>query len=367
MIVAIDVTTLRGRISGVGYYTARIVEHLARSHGDGVSQLLLLSNGSIDRALPEPARLVDGFRFPIRSVWMQFLLPLLLRRIRPDIVHYTNYLAPAVPTGPYVVSVHDMSLTRTPEHHTLKKRLLTASLVPRVARCARLVLTPSLATSRDVTEDLDIPAERVVSIPYAAAEMFQATNEPPDQPGTDRPYFLFVGTIEPRKNLLRLINAFADFARDVPGVNLVLAGQRGWKCEEIYDRARRKDVADRIRILDYVEEKALPSLYSHALACVYPSLFEGFGFPVVEAMSCGAPVLTSNTTSLSEIGAGAALLVDPLDTAAIGSALRSLSRDPDLRADLRKRGLARAASFSWEATGRRTLGAYRQALMPGRC
>lgn len=367
MIVAIDVTTLRGRISGVGYYTARIVEHLARSHGQGVTELLLLSNGSIDRALPGPARIVNGFRFPIRSVWMQFLLPLLLRKIRPDIVHYTNYLAPAVPTGPYVVSVHDMSLTRTPEHHTLKKRLLTASLVPRVARRARLILTPSCSTSRDVTEDLGIPAERVLSIPYAAAEMFRPVSQPPDQPGTDRPYFLFVGTIEPRKNLLRLINAFADFAKDVPGVNLVLAGQRGWKCEQIYERARGADVADRISILDYVEETSLPSLYSHALACVYPSLFEGFGFPVVEAMSCGAPVLTSNTTSLAEIGEGAALLVDPLDTNAICAGLRSLSGDAALRADLRKRGLLRAATFSWDATGRRTLEAYRQALTPGRC
>src|SRR6188768_2622819 len=150
MIVAIDVTTLRGHISGVGYYTARIVDHLAEAVGGEVSELLLLSNGPVQRKLPSAARLVNGFRFPIRSVWMQFLLPLLLKKLHPDIVHYTNYLAPAVRVGAYVVSVHDMSLTRTPEHHTLKKRLLTASLVPRVARGARRVLTPSEATRRDV-------------------------------------------------------------------------------------------------------------------------------------------------------------------------------------------------------------------------
>jgi len=367
MIVAIDVTTLRGRISGVGYYTARIVEHLARSHGDGVSELLLLSNGPVDRALPPQARLVTGLRFPIRSVWMQFLLPLLLRKIQPDLVHYTNYLAPAIRTGAYVVSVHDMSLTRTPEHHTLKKRLLTASLVPRVARQARLVLTPSRATSRDVIHDLGIPGERVISIPYAAAEMFRPEAERPNYPGTTKPYFLFVGTIEPRKNLLRLIRAFADFAREIPGVNLVLAGQRGWKCQEIYERAGQADVADRISILDYVGEATLPSLYSHALACVCPSLFEGFGFPVVEAMSCGAPVLTSNSTSLAEIGQGAALLVDPLDEGAILAALRSLALDAALRERLRQCGLLRAASFTWAETGRRTLEAYRQAVSSAAC
>lgn len=362
MIVAIDVTTLRGHISGVGYYTARIVEHLAHSVGDGVSELLLLSNGSIDRVLPSSARLISGLRFPIRSVWMQFLLPVLLRRLRPDIVHYTNYLAPAFPTGPYVVSIHDMSLARTPEHHTLKKRLLTASLLPHVARAARLVLTPSKATKSDVVADLLIPANRVVSIPYAAAEMFRPVPERPVSPGLEGPYFLFVGTIEPRKNLVRLIDAFAAFAREIPDVNLVLAGQRGWKCEEIYARAARSDVVGRTVILDYVSEAALPSLYSHALACVYPSLFEGFGFPVVEAMACGTPVLTSNTTSLAEIGEGAALLVDPLDVNAITAGLRSLARSEALRAELRSKGLARAATFSWAETGRRTLAAYRKAL-----
>ena len=362
MIVAIDVTTLRGHISGVGYYTARIVEHLAQSVGTEVSELLLLSNGPVNRVLPGSARLVKGLQFPIRSVWMQFLLPLLLRRLRPDIVHYTNYLAPAVRTSAYVVSVHDMSLTRTPEHHTLKKRLLTASLVPRVARGARLVLTPSRSTRLDVMADLHLPEDRVVAIPYAAAEMFRPVNELPPYPGLDHPYFLFVGTIEPRKNLVRLIDAFAAFAKEVKEVRLVLAGQRGWKCEQIYARAARPDVAARTVILDYVSEESLPSLYSHALACVYPSLFEGFGFPVVEAMACGTPVLTSNTTSLAEIGEGAALLVDPFDVQAIAIGLRTLAKSPQLRADLRSKGLVRAASFSWEETGRRTLSAYRKAL-----
>ena len=255
-----------------------------------------------------------------------------------------------------------MSLTRTPEHHTLRKRLLTASLVPRVARGARLVLTPSRATRRDVVADLGIREDRVVSIPYAAAEMFRPVAEPPKHPGLDRPYFLFVGTIEPRKNLVRLMDAFAGFAREVPGVNLVLAGQRGWKCEEIYARAARADVARRTIILDYVSEDSLPSLYSHALACVYPSLFEGFGFPVVEAMACGTPVLTSNTTSLAEIGEGACVLVDPLDVNAISNGLRLLAQSQELRDDLRARGLVRAASFSWEETGRQTLAAYRRAL-----
>lgn len=362
MKVAIDVTTLRGHISGVGYYTARIADHIAHAVGSEVSELLLLSNGPVSRPLPGSARLVEGFRFPIRSVWMQFLLPLLLRKLRPDLVHYTNYLAPAVGPTPYVVSVHDMSLTRTPEHHTLRKRALTASLVPRVARQARLVLTPSESTSRDVVEDLGISPERVVAIPYAAAEMFRPVPEAPRDPRLPFPYLLFVSTIEPRKNLVRLLNAFAAVSPGIPEVRLVLAGQRGWKCEEIYARADAPDLRDRVVFLDYVPEESLPALYTHALASLYPSLFEGFGFPVVEAMACGAPVLTSNTTSLAEIGTGAALMVDPLDTAAIADGIRVLATQPQERARLRALGLERAASFSWSETGRRTLAAYRTAL-----
>lgn len=362
MKVAIDVTTLRGHISGVGYYTARIADHIAQAVGTEVSELLLLSNGPVGRALPKNARLVEGFRFPIRSVWMQFLLPLLLRKIRPDLVHYTNYLAPAVGAGPYVVSVHDMSLTRTPEHHTFRKRALTASLVPRVARQARLVLTPSLATSGDVIRDLGISAERVIAIPYAAAEMFRPVPEATRDPRLPFPYLLFVSTIEPRKNLVRLLNAFASISPSIPDVRLVLAGQRGWKCEEIYARAAAPDIRDRVVFLDYVPEESLPALYTHALASLYPSLFEGFGFPVVEAMACGSPVLTSNTTSLAEIGTGAALVVDPLDTSAIAEGMRRLATQPRERARLRALGLERAATFSWNETGRRTLAAYRTAL-----
>ena len=362
MIVAIDVTTLRGHISGVGYYTARIVDHLAGAVGRDISDLLLLSNGRVDRPLPGNARLVESFRFPVRSAWMQFLLPLLLRRLRPDLVHYTNYLAPAIRTSPYVVSVHDMSLTRTPEHHTLKKRLLTASLVPRIARGSRLVLAPSESTRRDVIEDLGIAPSRVLSIPYAAAEMFKPEPARPALPEAAAPYFLFVGTIEPRKNLLRLLDAFANFARVVPDVRLILVGERGWKCDDIYARAARPDIASRTVLTGYLPEAELPSLYSHALACVYPSLFEGFGFPVLEAMACGAPVITSNTTSLGEIGEGAAVLVDPLDTRALTQALIRIGSDPSLRQTLGRKGLARAADFSWARTGALTLQAYRTAL-----
>lgn len=364
MIVAIDCTTLKGRLSGVGYYTARLVDEIVRQIAENStnSRVVLLSNRVIDRVVPQGASVYTGFRFPLRSVWMQFLLPLVLRRVRPNLTHFTNYLAPAWMSEPYVVSVHDMSLTRVPEHHTLRKRFLTATLAPRVAERARLVLAPSHATRRDIIEDLQIPEGRVWMVPYAAGEEFKPTTERPQSlPRSVTSYVLYVGTIEPRKNLVRALDAFALVARQYPDVSFVLAGQRGWKCEEIYSRAASSDLRDRVVILDYVSESDLPRLYSHATACFYPSLFEGFGFPVLEAMACGTPVITSDTTSLAEIGEDAALLVDPLNVAAMASAVSKVLQDSGLRADLRARGFARAGSYSWVHTAKETLRAYEAA------
>jgi glycosyltransferase involved in cell wall biosynthesis len=362
-----DATTLVGRMSGVGYYTKRLLECLSNGGGDeALREILVLSNRAVDLPAGGRARLCAEGRFPVRSVWMQLLLPGLLRKARPDLVHFTNYMAPLRSPVPYVVSVHDMTLTLFPEHHTLKKRLLTASLIPTVARRSRLVLVPSESTRRDVLRVLGLPPARVKVVPYAPSPAFRRVAEGPEaltrRYGVRVPYFLYVGTLEPRKNLAAALRAFARVADALPGHRFVLAGQRGWACDDVFAEAARPALAGRVLFLDYVRETDLPLLYTHATAAVYPSLYEGFGFPVVEAMACGTPVLTSRSSSLAEIGAGAALLVDPRDEGALADGLRTLGEDGALRADLSARGLARAGEFSWERTARETLAAYREAL-----
>jgi glycosyltransferase involved in cell wall biosynthesis len=365
MIVGYDATTLTGQLSGVGYYTARLLASLAAGSGrDVVERLVVLSNRETN-VQPGPGLTVhEGGRFPVRSVWMQFVLPGILRRLRPDVVHYTNYLAPVSAQVPYVVSMHDMSLSLMPQFHTLKKRMLTSRLVPVVARGARLVLTPSENTRRDVIRLLRLDPGRVRVIPYAPAPTFR-----PVTAGTDRlralglhePYFLYVGTLEPRKNLARALRAFARVASDLPGHRFVMVGQRGWMYDDVLEEACRDGLRGRVDLLGYVPEEDLPAIYSHAAAFVYPSLYEGFGLPVVEAMACGTPVLTSRSSSLTEIAEGAALLVDPLDERALAEGLRALATDEALRTELRARGLERAASLSWDRTGRETAHAYREA------
>jgi glycosyltransferase involved in cell wall biosynthesis len=364
VIVGFDATTVTGQLSGVGYYTARLLKSLANGAGSGVvDRLVVLSNREMSLEPGPRVSLDEGQRFPVRSVWMQLVLPRILRRLRPDVVHYTNYLAPVWSAVPYVVSVHDMSVELMPQFHTLKKRLLTSRLVPIVARRASLVLTPSENTRRDVVRLLGIDPGRVRVIPYAPAPTFRPVTTGRDRLrtlGLTGPYFLYVGTLEPRKNLVRALRGFARVASSLPEHRFVIVGQRGWKYDDVLKEASSDALRGRVDLLGYVAEADLPALYSHATAFVYPSLYEGFGLPVVEAMACGTPVLTSRSSSLTEIAEGSALLADPLDEAALAEGLVALATDEALRADLRARGLEKAASFTWERTGRETAQAYRE-------
>lgn len=361
ILAAFDATTLTGQISGVGGYTARLLEALCGEAGRGAfERLVVLSNRPVTLGAPANVEVFTRRRFPVRSVWMQLVLPGILREIRPEVVHFTNYLAPVLTDVPFVVSFHDMSLTLLPEAHTLKKRLLTASLIPTVARRARRILVPSESTRRDVARLLPVDSGRIRLVPYAASPLYRPLPDSPVASGVRPPYFLYVGTVEPRKNLLRTLRAFARVSSALPEHQFVIVGQAGWKYAGVLEEARKPGLADRVAVLGYLPESDLPGLYNHATALVYPSLYEGFGLPVVEAMACGTPVLTSNGSSLSEVAGDAALLVDPLSEDALADALVRLARDASLRTELRARGLARSATFSWERTARETIEVYRE-------
>jgi glycosyltransferase involved in cell wall biosynthesis len=369
LLVGFDATTLTGQISGVGGYTARLLEALCAEVGRGaLDRLVVFSNREVQLAGPPPVEVYAGHRFPVRSIWMQLVLPRILRELRPDVVHFTNYLAPVLTDAPYVVSFHDMSLTLLPEAHTLKKRLLTASLIPTVARRARRILVPSESTRRDVARLLSVDSGRIRLVPYAASPLYRPLSDGLGtlaRRGVQPPYFLYVGTIEPRKNLARALRAFGRIAPSLPDHRFVIVGQSGWKYGEVLQEARRPALANKVVLTGYLPEEELPVLYNHATALVYPSLYEGFGLPLVEAMACGTPVLTSSGSSLSEVAQDAALLVPPLEEDKLADAMSALATDEGLRADLRRRGLLRAAAFSWERTARETIEIYREVAEEG--
>jgi glycosyltransferase involved in cell wall biosynthesis len=267
-----------------------------------------------------------------------------------------------------VTTVHDLIPLRFPALVPWRHRLAVRLLLGSALRHAAQVIAVSEATRAEILERYPIPPERVVVVPEAADTQF-APPAAADRArvrgdyGLDGPYVLFVGLLEPKKNLGTLLRAVARLARTgrLGSATLAIAGAAGWGTEDPAAAAARLGLGDRVRCLGPVPDADLPALYGEALVFVFPSLWEGFGLPVLEAMAAGAPVLASRRGALPEITAGAAWLVEP-DEGALAEALERLLGDAALRARLREAGLARARAYSWERAARETMAVYRAAL-----
>ncbi len=288
-----------------------------------------------------------------------------LRRAGADLVHYPANIG-ALRKTPSVLTVHDLSFLRHPEWFRWERAAYYRFAAVRSARLARRVIADSQSTAQDLQELAGINADRIDVVPLGVDPAFAPAEEAAQEAARKKynlpeQFFLYVGTLEPRKNLPRLIAAWDRIAEDT-GVRLVLAGREGWKVAGLHAAIHAARHAARIHLPGFIAPEDLAPLLSAARAFVWPSLYEGFGLPVLEAMACGAPVLASNTSSLPEVAGDAALLVDPEDVNAIAAALKTLAANEDQRAQLRKRGLVRAAKFTWSRTAQLTLASYRKAL-----
>ena len=304
----------------------------------------------------------------IRWVSIPVSLPLALRRSRIDLLHATYVPPPFSPT-PYVFTLLDISMFTHPELYPPAIRWRLQKLVSRALQYARLIVCISQYTQDSVAEMFQTPAERLTTVHLGLQDSFrpvaleQARQVLKQKYHINYPYLLFVGSFVPRKNIVRVVEAFYHFRQEAKAnVKLVLAGQKAWGAQEVNNTIERRQLREHVIELNYVADDDLPALYSGANMLVFPSLNEGFGFPVLEAMACGAPVLTSNLTSLPEIAGGAALLVDPYSVEDIASNMHTLFSDAALRASLREKGLERAKEFTWRHTAQRTLAAYHRAL-----
>ncbi len=372
MRIALDIRPmLETRRSGVANYTARLLRALlARPAPPGRSYVLF--GNAFGRELPDdlpaPGRGVEHrfSRYPNRllNAAMAFAGRPRIEDLTggADAVYLPN-LNFAATERPLVVTVHDLSFERYPRFFSAKQRLWHGLVRPRrLLRRAAFTVAVSRHTKADLVETYGVDPERVAVITPAAGPEF-APAGPGEigrvraRYGLPREFFLYLGTLEPRKNVGGLIAAFEKIGGSA---GLVIAGGQGWLYREIFDRAKRSPAADRIKFLDYVDAADQPALYSAAAALVYPSFYEGFGMPPLEAMACGTPVVASQAASLGEVVGDAGLLVDPYDSAEIADAMKAVLEEPGLARTLRARGLARAALFSWTKSAERLDGLFRR-------
>jgi glycosyltransferase involved in cell wall biosynthesis len=265
--------------------------------------------------------------------------PVVLSRRRLDVLHCPTYRGPVWPSAPLVVTVHDLAVLRHPETFNRWTRTYSPIVVPRVLRAARRVIAVSEFTRSELVELLHVPDEKIRVVPNGVEDGFE-----PDGPAADGDYVLAVGTLEPRKNLARLVEA----ARRTD-VELRVVGARGWGDVRVEGNG--------VRWLGEVPDEELAKLYRGAMCLAYPSLYEGFGIPVLEAMACGTPVVTSAGGATEEVAGGAAVLVDPLDPGSIAGGIEeAVAR----REELRRNGLDRARRFTWADSARATEAVYRE-------
>jgi glycosyltransferase involved in cell wall biosynthesis len=325
---------------------------------------------------PSALRLGNGHsarRWSLRlnkTLWMQAALPWQMARLRLDVCHFTNSVAPLWAPCPTVITIHDMTLWLYPQYHYRARLLAMRPIVPLAAKRAHTIIAVSHSTKRDIIRILGVPEDKVHVVHEAPSDAFRLL---PVQEGDallrhhhlPRPFILFVGTIEPRKNLVRLLQAFERLrnTRCVPH-RLVLVGQRGWKDEEIFATVDRLGLASEVCFLGYVSQAELVGLYNQADALVFPSNYEGFGLPVLEAMACGTPVVTARNSSLEEVAGDAAEYVDASSVESIADGLRQVLLNGDRRAELSAKGLVRVGSFTWAEAAAKTRQLYERMSAP---
>jgi glycosyltransferase involved in cell wall biosynthesis len=308
------------------------------------------------RLLPPPTPLV---RVPVALAYE-------LRRRPVDVLH-VQYTAPPFCPAPLVTTIHDLAFEHLPETFTRRGKAQLRLTVRRTARRAAHILTVSEFSRQDIIKTYRLPPDKITVTyngceaqftPLGAAHETEAIKR---KFGITKEYLLAVGSLQPRKNLVRLLHAYAKLRAQQPDfqLQLVLVGRQLWLYQEILREIKQQDFAADVIVTDYVSDENLPALYRSAVALVYPSLFEGFGLPPLEAMACGTPVITSNTSSLPEVVGPAALLIDPYDEAAIAQAIWQIARDSELRRRLQQAGLTQAQQFTWHAAAEKTLAVYR--------
>lgn len=354
MLIGIDASrTVVARPTGTEHYSVQVIRGLVEA-GPEHHFRLYLREPAPPGLLPV-APYVEHVVIGPRRLWTHVGLSREMWRRPPDVLFVPAHVVPLWHPPATVVTVHDLGYRFFPRQHPRLARLYLDASTRFSSRAARRIVADSQATARDLEHEYGVPAGRIRVVypgldPAMARVGGSAQQAARERYGLPRPFVLYVGTIQPRKNLARLVEAFARLPREFSGVDLVLAGRIGWLADGILGAVHRLGLEERVRFPGYVAQPDLPALLSAAECFVMPSLYEGFGLPVLEAMACGTPVICSDAGSLPEVAGDAALQFPAANVEALAGALTRLLGDPALRRTLVARGLAWCRRFSWQRT-----------------
>jgi glycosyltransferase involved in cell wall biosynthesis len=368
--IAIDAHSVGARLGGNETYAINLIESLAEIDQANYYTLYVTKKAAVERFANRWPNFDVKLTLPHTPlVRIPLTLSRELRRQPVDVLH-VQYTAPPFTPCSVVTTIHDLAFEHLPETFNRRSWMQLRLTVRRTARRAAQIITVSEYSRQDIIKTYGIAADCITVTPEAASETFtRITDENNLQAvrehyGIENDYILSLGSIQPRKNLVRLIEAYSLLRRLHPGgklPQLVLAGRRGWLDNETLRAAEADKLSPAIRFTGYVADEHLSALYSGATCFVYPSYFEGFGLPILEAMKCGAPVIAGDRTSIPEVTGEAALLFDPFDSSSLVEALKRVLGDSEFRQTLSARGLQRASEFHWKKTARLTLTAYEKA------
>ncbi len=389
MRIAIDYTAAVHQGGGIGRYTKGLVKALMSL--DRQNEYTLFVAGQIgtqdtqctthDTGYKPDLDIPSNFRLKsipvsdrvLNIVWHRLRLPLPVEAFtgKADVFHSPDFVLPLVWRARAIVTVHDLSFMRTPQCAEPSLRAYLNKVVPRSIQRADLILADSHNTKRDIIELLGVDARKIQVVPAGVGERFHPIDDEAALEKVRRryhleePFILSVSTLEPRKNFTGLIEAYAQLIERGSQIQriphkLVIAGAKGWLYEEIFATVERLGLAERVIFPGFVAEEDLPALYNLADLLAFPSLYEGFGLPPLEAMACGTPVVTSNSSSLPEIVGGVGIMVEATDTEGLVEAMRRALQDGELRRSMIEKGLEQAKKFSWRKAAEKLLGAYRR-------
>ncbi len=364
MKIGIDLHTASGITQGTRTYTINIVKHLLKLDHQNEYNLYVTGNHNYFKSLFSQENVFFKKVFPPqRLIRIPFSFPIKLAMDSIDIFH-CQYMGPPFSLTPQIVMLHDIIHEYMPEHYPKSLCRLMQMFYPLSARKASRILTVSESSKRDIMKYYKIPEHKIIVTYNGVSEDFHPINDKEkskdilNKYGIKGEYILYVGRLEPRKNISGLIKAYHQIKRNNVKHKLVLAGTKYFQHEEIFETVNNLELQEEVIFPGSIKDEDLPLLYNCATLFVYPTFAEGFGIPPLEAMACGTPVISSNTSSIPEVVGNAGILIDPYNTEELASAILTVLRDSNLRERMKFEGLKRAKSFTWENAAKKTLMAY---------